>query len=172
MTQLQLPLFPTDTFKSIIKRIRRPAPQSPPDQLSNRALKDVWLRLRKRYFPGRPDIDEYQVVWSRRAQKRTLASCNIESKRVTVARELNYKEHFIWLEPLLFHEMCHAYLEDRISGKNGKIAWHGKEFKALEKLHPGSRRLDQWIKKGGWSSAVRSDRAKRAHIKRKLLTVR
>jgi predicted metal-dependent hydrolase len=145
---------------------RRPKPRRVRES-SNGDLRAIWLKLRRIWFPRRPDIDSYTVVWSKRGQKRTLASCSTERKRICVARELNYPKYRAVLYPLLYHEMCHIYLGDAVSTKGGKMAWHGKEFKALERRYPQTAALDRWIKKGGWDSAVRSDRAIRAHRTRK-----
>ena len=134
---------------------------------SDPELVGIWKALRRRWFPARPDIDDYQVLWSKRPQKRTLASCNISSKRVLVARELNYPEQRVWLEPLLYHEMIHAYLGDNEQYRDGRIAWHGRAFRNLEKQHSQIAVFDEWVKSGGWARAVRSDRAKRAHQRRK-----
>lgn len=131
---------------------------------SNPELKYLWKRVRKQWFPDRPEIDHYTVCWSTRPQKRTLASCNVKTKRVLVARELNYPQHRNWLEPLLYHEMCHAVLG--YVQRKSKRVWHGKEFKSLEMQHPLIKDLDLWIKAGGWQIAVRSDRGKRAATKR------
>ena len=130
-------------------------------------IKQIWLDVRRSWFPDRPDLDHYIVVWSRRPQKRTLASCNIESKRVIVARELNYPEHYRWLKPLLYHEMCHAYLGFSVVDEDKRCRWHGREFKSLERRYPGMPEFDYWVKSGGWDRAVRSDRSKRAHRARK-----
>jgi hypothetical protein len=124
------------------------------------ALSTIWLDLRKEYFPDREDIDKYEVVWSARRQKRTLASCNIKRKRVIVASELNDARYLPMLSPLLYHEMCHAYLGalPRVNGK--RRSWHGREFRILERQHPGIPFLDGWIKTGGWLTAVRRARTK------------
>lgn len=132
-------------------------------------LKDIWTQVRREFFPHRLDLDDYAVSWSKRNQKRTLASCNIELKKINVARELNHPPHFKWLAPLLYHEMCHAYLEHNVSQQNGKFAWHGKEFRTLEALHPEMIAFDTWVKNGGWATAVRSHRSRVAHAKRKQL---
>lgn len=128
----------------------------------------IWRSLSKTYFPECIELDSYRINWSSRAQKRTLASCNLIDKKISVARELNYKEYKIWLEPLIFHEMCHAVLGLNVQKKNGKRQWHGSEFKRLEKSHPLMNSFDKWIKAGGWAKCVRSDRAKRMHAKRRI----
>lgn len=137
---------------------------------SDPLLKKLWLKIRLEWFPDRPDVDQYQIVWSTRPQKRTLASCNIISKKVNVARELRYQQHYRWLEPLLYHEMCHAILgyED----KGHYRSWHGQNFKNLENQHPLMPTFDHWVKSGGWQTAVRSDRAVRSHQQRKALTAK
>lgn len=136
------------------------------NELSDPTLVALWLDLRREYFPERPDIDSYRIVWSERGQKRVLATCFPMKKTVKVARELRDPVHAEWLRPLLYHEMCHAYL-GKVANANGRMMWHGPEFRALERRHPESARLDRWIKSGGWSKAVRSDRARRAAAKRR-----
>ena len=134
---------------------------------SNPELKRRWIQIREEFFPNRPDLDSYTVVWSNRPQKRTLASCSLDFRRIRVARELRYEQHTHWLNPLLYHEMCHAYLGFEVEKKGNKRAWHGKEFKGLENRHPQIKALDAWIKAGGWMTAVRSDRTKRYHQRKK-----
>ena len=58
-----------------------------------------------------------------------------------------------YLEPLLYHEMCHAALGEPEIVK-GKRIMHGSDFKALEKKHPEITQLNSWIKSGGWNKAV------------------
>lgn len=125
-------------------------------------LTKIWQLLAIQYFPNCTELNTYVIGWSTRKQKRTLASCSIEKRMVRVARELNYPELHIWLEPLVYHEMCHAVLGKDIPIRHRKRCWHGAEFKNLESQHPQILLLDQWIKNGGWSQTVRSDRAKRA----------
>jgi len=134
---------------------------------SDPQLARIWESLINEYFPEETQLREYRVVWSKRRQLRTLASCNIDSLRVRVAQELNHPKHLHWLSPLLYHEMCHAVLGDSIRQKGERTRWHGPEFRALEKRHPQIASFDQWIHSGGWSSAVRSHRAREAHAKRK-----
>ena len=130
-------------------------------------LKQLWIQIQQQFFPDRADLNQYVVRWSKRNQKRTLASCNTERLRIIVAKELNHPDHAQWLEPLLYHEMCHAVLGWDVSRKNGKYRWHGPEFKQLERAHPGIAELDRWIKIGGWQKAIRSHRAREAYAKRK-----
>lgn len=145
---------PRSEFVHIPDVVQVPTQRQNPTQLlrGEKLLKSIWRETRQRWFPSRPDLDSYQMRWSARKQKRTLASCNLHDRRVVVARELNYPEYFCWLEPLLYHEMCHAFLESR---------FHDKRFYAVERRHPGIRAFDAWINAGGWARAVRSDRAKR-----------
>ena len=134
----------------------RPARKLPDDLL----LKSIWLKLRADYFPDRADLDQYLVRWSGRRQRRVLASVSIVRKFVSVAKELSHLDHYGWLEPLLYHEMCHAVLGENVETRRRKRQWHGREFKSLEKIHPGSESLNAWIKAGGWTKAVRSSRAR------------
>ncbi|MDZ4784635.1 MAG: SprT-like domain-containing protein [bacterium] len=131
-------------------------------------LRHLWLTLRASFFPERLDLDNYQISWSKRRQKRTLASCHVRKRIVHVAKEMNSDEARKFLSPLIFHEMCHAVLGENITKKGSKRLWHGPQFKALEILHPETPLLDQWIRSGGWLKAVRSTRTKDYHQKRKL----
>jgi len=138
---------------------------------SDGELHKTWRALRAEWFPEAPELDDYAICWSSRRQKRTLASCSLETRRIRVARELSYAEHRVWLGPLLYHEMCHAYLarggpvRDNPAAKR-RACGHGAEFKAIERRFPGIAALDAWIKGGGWMRAVRSDRAKRASARK------
>lgn len=132
------------------------------------ALQILWRQLQQIWFPDFPELNQFRVTWSKRKQKRTLAVCYTEQKKVTVARELNYPVHQVWIKPLLYHEMCHAVLGDAVSSDGRGRAWHGPEFKALEQRFPLTPLFKQWIDAGGWQKAIRSDRAKRALSKKKI----
>lgn len=156
---MQLSLFdlftrnkPSAQEKTEMRPVARSA-SSDPDLLA------IWQDLRRRWFPEREDLEYYTVRWSNRPQKRTLACCNVYAKRVTVARELRYPALSCWLSPLLYHEMCHAYLGELIDKRTNRRRWHGPEFRQLERRNPAICDLDRWIKQGGWAEAVRSDRA-------------
>lgn len=131
-------------------------------KISDPQLFSLWCEIRMRWFPDRSDLDEYVVYWSSRAQKRTLASCNMQKKRIAVARELKPSEHQRWLDPLLYHEMCHAYLGLSVFSETERSQWHGPDFRRLELMHPQMHVFDAWVKNGGWGRAVRSDRARRS----------
>jgi len=112
-------------------------------------LEITWNNLRLNYFPLRPDLDNYKLKWNARYCKRTLATCNPQKKVINVSTYLNTDETLWVLEPLLYHEMCHAAL-GRIPIINGKRVMHGYGFKALEKRHPLIKKMNEWIKGGGW----------------------
>lgn len=162
MKFLQLLLFgrraPRHHIPDSRRRTRAVAPSDP-------ELLALWHELRREYFPDRPDIDGYRVVWSARPQKRVLATCFPTKSLVKVARELREPSYVEWLAPLLYHEMCHAYL-GKVANAGGRLMWHGPEFRALEARHPGTAQLNRWMNNGGWSSAVRRDRARRAALAR------
>jgi hypothetical protein len=165
-----------DSFKDRLRDAlrRRPYVASPSEtgasapplgRTSAPPLHAIWLDLRHRFFPERGDLDDYVVVWSSRRQIRTLASCNLRTRRILVARELLGEELARWLPPLLYHEMCHAVLGLNVRQSGGKRRWHGAEFKRLEARHPETALLHQWVQSGGWARAVRSDRARRSFRK-------
>lgn len=136
-------------------------PRTPRAAVSDPGLKQLWDAVQKEFFPERPDLQEYSVYWSTRRQKRVLASCNIRGKKISVARELQDPLFEEWLHPLLYHEMCHAFIGEGVPRSKGKRLWHGELFRSLEMRHPHIAALDAWIKSGGWRYAVRRDRSKR-----------
>lgn len=127
----------------------------------------LWVSVRRTYFPDRGDLDSYVVTWSRRRQRRVLASCNWHRRKVVVARELRDDAFNEWLEPLLYHEMCHAVLGRAVSKTRRGHAWHGPEFKSLERRHPQISALDSWIRSGGWHHAVRRARGVESAARRR-----
>lgn len=158
--EVQLSLF------SLFRRKASAAPQQPqPDT----GLSAGWARLIDQYFPQRQDLKDYEVSWSRRRQRRTLGSCNISGRKVRIAKELNHPEFACWVEPVLYHELCHAVLGTAVRSHCGKRAWHGAEFKSLEARHPQSAALAYWMRNGGWQRAVRSRAARTAGRGRRIL---
>jgi hypothetical protein len=133
----------------------------PPPQ-NDEFLHKVWTTLRAEYFPDRPELDTYIVSWSPRRQKRVLASCNITRRRVVVAKELFEPCACRWIQPVMYHELCHAVIGEGVSKQGGKRQWHGPEFRALEARHPDIEAMNHWIRTGGWAMAVRTNRARRA----------
>ena len=118
-------------------------------------LSEIWNQLIDKYFPTHSDLKNYKVVWSNKIQKRCLASCNIYKKIVRVAPSMKHYEARYFLEPLLYHELCHAIVGIKVI--NGRRKIHTREFKELESLHPKIYFLDEWIKNGGWNKVVRKD---------------
>ncbi len=140
---------------------------SPPEAPQRRELgsdpflAEVWRSLRQEFFPDRSELDSYRVVWSARRQKRVLASCNIRRRKVVVARELFEPSAVRWIGPVLYHELCHAVIDEQVScSRDGRRMWHGREFKELESRHPDIPALHAWISSGGWAMAVRSSRTR------------
>jgi predicted SprT family Zn-dependent metalloprotease len=78
------------------------------------------------------------------------------TQRVRISRAMDRPELEELLDALLYHEMCHAVVGMYRSQTSGRRVYHGPEFRELERRHPAMRNLDQWIKSGGWSRAVRS----------------
>lgn len=113
-----------------------------------------WQQLRAQYFPELPELDKYTVRWSNRHQLSSLASCNVERKRVEIAKALDAPQYVSYVEALLYHEMCHAAL-GRPPVIRGRRVMHGKDFHRLEKRHPLTAHLNSWIKSGGWQRASR-----------------
>lgn len=138
----------------VIRRRRVSAPrESCPELLAS------WIRIREEYFPTRSDLDSFTVRWSRRRQKRVLASCSLRLKVISVAKEMSHAKAQEFIDPLLYHEMCHAALGEEVGFRGSKRSWHGAKFRELEQRHPKTKDLDAWIKGGGWLHVVRSYRA-------------
>lgn len=148
--------FLSRLFNNTPKRVRK----SQCKRVDDTFLKPIWLKLRVEYFPNRPDLDSYSVRWSTRRQRRVLASVSITHRHVSVAKELAVSELHLWLEPLLYHEMCHAVIGEDVPIRRRKRQWHGELFRKLESQHPKIDELNKWIKSGGWSRAVRSHRTR------------
>lgn len=140
----------------------------PVDLVSPGELVAVWQALQQRWFPEHIDLLDYRVIWSRRPQKRTLASCQLSARCVSVARELRPVTHRVWLKPLLYHEMCHAVLGDCALAGASRRQWHGPAFRALEQRHPLMPYFDAWVKQGGWAKAVRADRQRLSRLKARI----
>lgn len=147
--------------RAVTPRVKRARPIPTNDEFLHR----VWTTLRAEYFPDRPELDTYILAWSPRRQKRVLASCNITQRRVLVARELFEPSACRWIQPVLYHELCHAVIGEGVSRQGGRRQWHGSEFRALEARHPDIEAMNLWIRSGGWAMAVRANRARRARAK-------
>lgn len=141
----------------------KPLAESP----SERSLSDIWRALHEKFFAEHAVLKEYKLTWSTRKHRRTLASCNVARKRISVAPVMKLPEAAQHLEALLFHEMCHAVL-GKPKRVNGRRQIHGREFKLLERLHPEIPALDRWIASGGWYAAARkynrANRSKRGSL--------
>jgi len=133
---------------------------------SDLELNSIWQRLVSQYFPDRDDLEEYSISWSERTQKRVLGSCNLTKRKVLIARALDRKELSWILEPLIYHELCHAVVGVGRSKNGRRNSYHGDAFYKIEKLHPQINDLDTWIKSGGWQKAVRSFSSHRGFLKR------
>jgi hypothetical protein len=131
----------------------------PPSDSDNIKLLSIWDDLVDTYFPFEQELKNYKVVWSGRVQTRCLASCNIQKKIVRVAPAMRLSESEPYLEPLLYHELCHAVVGIKIIRGRRKI--HTPEFKDLERQHPQIALLDAWIRSGGWTKAVRKEKRTR-----------
>lgn len=122
--------------------------------LPNHELELLWQQLQAEYFPERKDILDYRIRWSNRRHTRTLASCNVRARRVSVAAAMRLDESRRYLPALVYHEMCHAILGEP-ERKGSRRVIHGSEFKKLERRHPEIPLLDKWITQGGWFQASR-----------------
>lgn len=145
----------TKLGRPIRRRPRRTGRRVRPDielgEAENKLLFPIWTQLQETYFADRIDLLSYEVRWSTWQQKRTLASCNVARRRVVVAPQLRAPEMSEWLEPILFHEMCHAAIGHDVEVRGGKRLVHGPQFNELVAKHPKTAALTEWLKSGGWA---------------------
>ena len=126
----------------------------------NKLLNKIWSDLIQEYFPDHESLlNEYKLLVTQRIQTQTLASCNVERKRIEVAGALNHSSARSILSPLIYHEMCHAVLGPP-KEVNGRCIFHGKEFKALERRNPQIALLNNWIKEGHWEKVTERFKSK------------
>jgi hypothetical protein len=167
LNQLELLFAPISRGVSCTQYSKKRVTKAPRGRIkskqSDEFLLNVWVSLRREFFPEYPQVDQYTVAWSTRPQKRVLASCNIRRQRVLVAQELFEPSASRWIAPVLYHEMCHAVIGEGVHlSQSGKRQWHGRQFRQLESRHPDIEAMNAWIATGGWAMAVRSHRARRA----------
>lgn len=155
-TQLMLRGFSVLFGRSVVVPSRQPDRE----QLSDPALQELWSFLHRTYFPEVTHLSTYQIVWSRRRQKRVLGSCCVRKRRISLAQELSPPEYGKYLEAVVYHEMCHAVLEEKVERRGSKRCWHGGAFKSLEQRHPHVEELRLWMRTGGWAKAVRQHRGR------------
>ncbi len=146
LRQLSFSFFNTPPQKTVVSPSRNKISEDPD-------LKIIWNKLIDQYFNADPELKKYKVVWSGRSQKRVLASCNIYSKVVRVAPAMKFGDAPLFIEPLLYHELCHAVVGFITVGR--KRVFHSRQFRAQEARHPQIELLNQWIKLGGWTKSVR-----------------
>lgn len=129
-----------------------------PDRSEILLLEDTWRCLAAEFFPGNFDLlISYTVRWASRPQVTTLASCNVERRRVLVAPAMRMDVCKPHLPALLYHEMCHAVLGIP-EVVNGRRRVHTRDFRLLEARHPGIKSMDRWIKCGEWRAAAKLHR--------------
>ncbi len=117
-------------------------------------LVTIWGKLENEYFPGDKNLSIYSITWAKRYSKRNLAYCDYQKKRVVVSPVMNNIKLLHMLEPLIYHEMCHAKLGEP-KRVRGRYIYHGKDFHKLEALHPFIKEFNDWIHNGGWANAKR-----------------
>ncbi len=96
-------------------------------------LATVFDVVNQQYFDG--EIRIRGIGWTRRRNRRRLASYSPTSNVIVVSRLLDHPAvpHF-FLEYILFHEMLHVLLPAERRG--GRVIYHHRRFRQMERTFP------------------------------------
>ncbi|PIN75180.1 hypothetical protein COV17_04160 [Candidatus Woesearchaeota archaeon CG10_big_fil_rev_8_21_14_0_10_36_11] len=102
-------------------------------------LEESFIRVNSQFFNN--DIEQPNLQWGTNS-KRKLASYNFHNDTITVSTLFKDVSQHI-LDYLMYHEMLHKHHTFR--HKNGRSAYHTKEFKDDEKQYPGWKNVENEI---------------------------
>jgi len=110
-------------------------------------LRAIFDKLNARYFRNR--LKDYQIVWGRRRRERPVNEIVFgtiqEDDRIIRIHPL-LDRAFIprwFIEYVVYHEMCHAVVEDRYT-PDGKRIVHHEAFAAREQKFFWFKRAKRW----------------------------
>ncbi len=121
-----------------------------PYEYTDPFLQETYHDLRRKYFPNRPDLDDYKVVWRDNPMpghegsgglQRTLGYIVYQTRTIHIAREMSHEDAKQWIPALVHHELCHGALVPFLDRQKDP---HGEEFQALNNLHPDTKSFDAW----------------------------
>ena len=133
---------PMDEFiRSNRHQIRRKAPRFDPDKLKAPKgevydLREMHARLNKRFFGGHVTA---RITWGRQPPRRRRRHIgfgayyrDLDLIRINPLLDQTWVPKF-FVDYIVYHEMCHAYLAFDLFGRDGI---HTPRFRELEKLFP------------------------------------
>ena len=111
---------------------------------SHHDLRAMFDRLNKKFFEH---MVTAKIGWGKRRRRKARRRIDFgayypESNRIRIHPSLDSRDvprYFV--EFIVHHEMCHAYLAGTLFGRDG---CHTPEFRALEKRHPAYERSLEW----------------------------
>ncbi len=126
-----------DLYNNFVKKI----PILTPKTKTHPVLEESFLRVNQEFFDNNIELPNLQ--WGTNS-RRKLASYNFHNDTITVSTLFKEVNQNI-LDYLMYHEMLHKH--HKFNHKNGRSAYHTKEFKHDEKQHPGWKTIEQDIHK-------------------------
>jgi hypothetical protein len=136
-----------------------------PYEYNDPHLQRVYHQLRHQYFPNRPDVDDYKVVWRDQPMQTkngasslydTLAYIEYGTRTIHIGREMSHPDAVQWLAPLIHHELCHAILVEFLKPNDDA---HAEWFMRINSQHPQADEFKQWH---GWRNCYDSYHADKA----------
>ncbi|HLC89017.1 MAG TPA: hypothetical protein VJG49_03195 [Candidatus Nanoarchaeia archaeon] len=124
-----------ELYHNFVKNIETLAPKTEPDL----TLKSSFQRVNQQFFYSYLNLPNLR--WGQRSFRK-LASYNYHTDTVTVST-LFLKAQTEILDYLMYHELLHK--DKKFQHKNGRSAYHTKEFKEAEKLYPNYREIEAEI---------------------------
>ena len=111
---------------------------------SHHDLQSMFARLNRKFFEKRVTA---KIGWGRRRRRKARRRIDFgayypESNRIRIhpcLDQADVPKYFV--EFIVHHEMCHAYLAGTLFGRNG---CHTPEFRDMEKRHPAYERALAW----------------------------
>lgn len=125
-----------ELYNHFIKNIPLLTPKNKGDPL----LEESFRRVNEQFLEGK--LEQPNLVWGGDS-RRKLASYNFHNDTITVS-SLFRKVSPEVLDYLMYHEMLHKW--QKFEHRNGRSAFHTREFREAERQFPGQERIEKEIK--------------------------
>lgn len=113
-------------------------------------LEKMFDRLNRRFFD---EMVTARIGWGRKRKRKARSRIDFgayypEANRIRIHPELDQvRVPAFFVEFIVHHEMCHAYLAGTLFGRDG---CHTPEFRQLEKKHPAYEKALAWEEANAW----------------------
>ncbi len=124
-----------ELYHNFVKNIETLAPKTEPDP----TLKASFQRVNQQFFYDYLNLPNLR--WGQKSFRK-LASYNYHTDTVTVSTLFLNAQTKI-LDYLMYHELLHK--NQKFKHKNGRSAYHTREFKEAEKLYPDYKEIETEI---------------------------